>query len=69
MSKVIDIVMEAMRQISEKFKEEPLDADEVDLIAQRFRVELDLNQGNITRDEYNKEYGVKAWDNWFREKQ
>lgn len=67
--KVLEIIMDAVKEISEKFKDEPLDADEVDLIAQRFRAELDLNQGNITRDEYNKEYGVKAWEMWFREKQ
>ena len=67
--KVIDIVMETVKQISEKFKDEPLDGDEVDLIAQRLRVELDLNQGNIKQAEYSKEYAVKAWENWFREKQ
>ena len=66
--KVIEIIMEAVELVSAKFKDEPLDGDEVDLVAQRLRVELDFNQGNITKDEYDKEYAVKAWQNWFREK-
>jgi len=66
--KVIEIIMETVNQISTKFQDEPLDGDEVDLIAQRLRVELDFNQGNLTKAEYDKEYSVKAWPNWFREK-
>ena len=66
--KMLEIIMETVNQISTKFQDEPLDGDEVDLVAQRLRVELDFNQGNITKDEYDKEYAVKAWQNWFREK-
>ena len=66
--KVIEIIMETVNQISTKFQDEPLDGDEVDLVAQRLRVELDFNQGNIKKVEYDQEYSVKAWQNWFREK-
>jgi hypothetical protein len=66
--KVLEIVMDAVEQISEKFKDEPLDGDETELVFERFRVELELNQGNLTKDDYDKEYAVKAWQNWFREK-
>ncbi len=63
--KIIDIIMDAVTKISEEFQEEPLDGDEVEIITERFRVELDLNQGNITKDDYK--YSVDNWKHWFKE--
>ena len=65
--KIGDIIMEAVNQISEKFQEDALDGDEVEVITERFRIELDLNQGNITMDDYDYKYSKDNWHHWFKE--
>lgn len=34
-------------------KNEPLDGDEVDVVCERLKIELNFNQGNISESEYN----------------
>ena len=37
-----------------EWRDEPLDSDEVNILVEHLRNQLDLINGNITNDEYNK---------------
>jgi hypothetical protein len=51
--------------IADRFSNEPLDGDEVDIIVDRLRAEINLRQGNTTLEEYNDDENIKNWKNWF----
>jgi len=39
-----------------KLKEDPLDGDQTEVLAEMFSIELDFQNGNITSKEYNERY-------------
>ena len=67
--KVSDIIIETVNQLCPNFEEELLDGDEVEIITERSRIELDLAQGNITRDDYDCNYSINNWKHWFKEEE
>lgn len=51
---------EIIYNLIEEYKQgnnEPLDSDEVEVLINILRLEIDLNEGNITEQEYNKLVG------------
>ena len=52
--------IEQLQPIIDEFKEggdEPLDGDEVDALIEILRAKINLNEGNITQEEYDKILG------------
>ena len=47
-----DELSELAKKITDKLKEPPLDGDETEAIAKMFQTELDIENGNITQQEY-----------------
>lgn len=48
---------EIIYKLIEEYKQgnnEPLDSDEVEVLINILRLEIDLNEGNITEQEYNE---------------
>ena len=45
---------------------EPLDGDEVDVIVELFKINLNLRQGNMSSAEFNAEIEELDFERWFK---
>lgn len=64
--KVVYDASELVHQIIVSESGDPLDGDEVDVIAQLFKIDLNLISGNMSSQEFNAEIAELEFENWFK---